>query len=455
MLHKIGTFNSLVDLIVLFEGYFHVPKKVYDEILKDYYEIWRKVHTEGRKQMRVKTFPIKNYELDFSKTSFDFLNELDPKPSINVKFTLSDETFFDLLSPPANYPKNIGFMQIDLTSPKRVVIDLIEHELSHYVQDYIQKYRRIKKGEQNVNVYSPKMPIGGLPTKSIIDSQYTTQGYKIGSKQKRRAGHSLRPVEYYPDLLSAIRHLEYAFGMDNPDYSYDPEEPTKYETEKKQFFLNFLNKIKYGEKTGIPLPAHIFKTFKTISPEFYKRIVKIAYDAFVNKDPNLNVRELIKIENEIENIVPVAKKVQQNFNMLFNFYKDEMIYSDVYDFAKDFLQNYFEITDGSSATGESVISNIGSNDGVEGYSGKLPHKGKDVVAMFKRLKKYKDANNDIFTNVDRPKILYNGEEEYFQQKHIQPAYKSLFENLKDHYYNNAINDVSRENFKKWIDNFQF
>ena len=448
MLDKIRSFNSLVDLMVLCEGYFHVPKKVYDEILKDYYEIWKKVHTEDRKQMRVKTFPIKNYELDFSETSFDFLNELDPKPSINVKFTLSDESFFDLLKPPANYPKNIGFMQIDLTEPVRVVVDIIEHELSHYVQDYIQKYRRIKKGEQNVDVYSPKMTIGGLPTKSIIDSQYTTQGYKIGSKQQRRTSHSLRPVEYYPDLLSAIRHLEYAFAKDNPDYVFDPENSTKYEKEKKQFFLNFLNRIKYGKKTGIPLSASIFKQFKTISPEFYNRIVKIAYDAFVNKDPNLNVRELIRIENEIENLPKKEKKSNQYFFSVNNPYYSTIQSSDTSDVVND-VGTIFNIEDGYYVAGEEVLNNLGIYEKYNkidyNHQYNLPKKTNGIGKLFKTLKKYKDSNKYIFGDEWRYDI---------KESDYPKAYNALFEYFKK-IYMSAFSDKDKENFNQFLENLNF
>lgn len=457
MLDKIRSFNSLVDLLVLQEGYFHVPMSVLKNLLDDYYEIWRVVQSQNVKRITKKSFPIKDYDLDFSGTRFEFLNNLNPKPSIKVRYSNGGGSYF-LETPSkkykseADYLKNKGFMQIDLSDPYRVVIDLIEHEVLHYIQYYIQKYTRIKKGEKEPMFLNPnKGSIGGLPSKKIIDDTYTLLGYSKGSKKIRKnIPHSMIPIEHYPDLLTAIRHMEFAFSEKNPDYEYDENNPTKWEKQKKQFFVDVLN-----GSIKVKLASSIFKNFKEISKQFYNHMVKVGYDAFVNKPPNFNARDLIKRGKEMESISPVTKKVQQNFNMLFNFYRDEMIYSDVYDFANDFLEKYFEITDGKSITGESVISNIGSLDVGESYSGRLPHKGKDVVAMFKRLKKYKDANSDIFTNVDRPTIFYNGEEEYFQKKHIQPAYKSLFENLKDHYYNNAIDDVSRENFKRWIDNFVF
>jgi hypothetical protein len=447
MLSEIKTFDGLFNFTIINEGYFHVPQKVYDEILKDYYEVWKKVHTEGRKLMREETFPVKKYELDFSGTSFDFLNELDPKPSVIVKFSLSDKSFFDLLSPPANYPKNIGFMQIDLKSPKRVVIDLIEHELSHYVQDYIQKYRRIKRGGQNVNVYSPKMPIGGLPPKSMIDSEYTTQGYKIGSKQKRRTRyHSLRPVEYYPDLLSAIRHLEYAFAKDNPDYFYNPKEPTKYETEKKQFFLNFLNKIKNGEKTGIPLSANIFKDFKKISPEFYKRIVKIAYDAFVNKDPNLNVRDLIKMEQDIENL---PKKINSYFfTPTSSYYYLKIETYDVSDVSND-VGSIFDIDDGYYIAGEEILNSLDVfekyNKREERHEYNLPKSTNAIIKLFKKLKKYKDSNRYIFGDDWKDKINEND---------YPKAYNALFEFFKKRYMK-VFSDKDKENFNQFLESLNF
>ena len=73
-----GKFNNLFNHIILSEGFFNVPDSVTSEIKKDFEDIIRFKDDE---------VPIKNYKLDFSNTKYEFLNELEPNPSVDVKFT--------------------------------------------------------------------------------------------------------------------------------------------------------------------------------------------------------------------------------------------------------------------------------------------------------------------------------------------------------------------------------
>ena len=60
MLDKIQSFNSLVDLIVLCEGYFNVPNSVLASIKSDFVDVIKYKDDELEK----------NYELDFSKNIY-------------------------------------------------------------------------------------------------------------------------------------------------------------------------------------------------------------------------------------------------------------------------------------------------------------------------------------------------------------------------------------------------
>ena len=317
MLNRIQTFNDLVDLIVLQEGYFHVPQKVYRHIIRDYYDILRVVKSQNIKRMTRESFPVKVYELDFSGTNFEFLNHLNPNdesfhispdwtPSIKVRYTSSGGSWYN--NSPRSFGEEskedrmlnrvgMGFIQIDLSDDIREVVDVIEHEILHYVQYLIKKRKKLSDN-------------GGLPPKEIIDDRYDSRGYKKGGKRMKRVKHSHRPIEYYPDLLSAIRQMEFAFSRYYPDYKYDWKKPTKWEKQKKQFFLGVLN--------GFPvsIATHVFKDFKKVSKEFYNHMVKVGYDAFVNKPPNLDMSEIRRIGSELG--LDVSDLPQANLEVINN-----------------------------------------------------------------------------------------------------------------------------------------
>ena len=279
----------LNEYVVLREGYFHVPKQVFQHILDDYYEVWRIVQSNGIDNITPESLPTKDFDLDFSGTNFEFLNTLDPKPSIRVRYALGGGSYFSLipskkLKSDPSYKKNKGFIQIDLSNPYRVVIDIIEHEISHYIQDYIKKYTRIKRGEIDPIYSTTKGSLGGLPPNKILDKHEVPMD----------SDHSLIPTEYYPDLLSSIRQMEFDFSRYYPDYEYDENFPTKWEKEKKKFFSDVLK-----GNIKVPIASSVFKVFKTISKRFYNHMIKIAYDAFINRHPNLNVRELKRIGSEL------------------------------------------------------------------------------------------------------------------------------------------------------------
>jgi predicted SprT family Zn-dependent metalloprotease len=482
MLEEIGTFNSLVDLLVLNEGYFHVPISVLKNLLEDYYEIWRVVQSQNIKRMTPQSFSTKDYDLDFSGTRFEFLNNLDPKPSIRVRYTKSGGSYFSIVSSrklktEPDYSKNKGFMQIDLSDPYRVVIDILEHEVLHYIQYYIQKYTRIKKGEIDPIFDRTKGSVGGLPPKKIIDNRYTTSGYSKDSNQTRRTKHSLRPIEYYPDLLSSIRQMEFDFSRYYPDYEYDENNPTKWEKEKKQFFVDVLK-----GNVKVSIASNTFKEFKTVSKQFYNHMVKVAYDAFVNKPPNLNINELKRVGNELglgyrtskkeisdikrkEEIPYGFQQIKTNDNKMFedSLGKDmrELYYADFFDWQMGNDPNEFsynnilrivkhlglfynirnkniQLTPSSVAISKKInITFPTTQDGVEN--------------IFKRLKEYKDIDKDIF-NSWRGDVKVGRLKEEDRQK----AYQSIYNYLVNMYLKKGKpNEYTKKEFLEFLEKLNF
>jgi len=500
MLGKIKTFNDLVDLIVLQEGYFHVPKKVYQHIIDDYFEVLKRVKSKKTKRMRIESFPAKVYELDFSGTNFEFLNHLDPNdelfnispdwtPSIMVRYTKSGGSSYtsDYQDWGGNREKNrehMVYIQIDLSDKIRKVVDTIEHEISHYVQDLI----KIRKKLSN---------IGGLPPKEIIDNRYDIDGYLKGGKGISRTRHSHRPTEYYPDLLSSIRQMEYAFSRYYPEYRYDWKKPTKWEKEKKQFFLNVIN-----DKIDVPIATPVFKDFKKISKEFYNHIVIVGYDAFVNKPPNLDMSEIRRIGSELGldvsdlpkanleviNNPPKPKDDSQGYNFQEIKTNDRKMFED--SLGKDIeglhYFNYFRIqsddpNEFSFANIRYILNGIGiwykeRNQTIEieepnsftktgriktlvtsvRLSFSLPTQKDGVELLFKDLKEKKDSNANIFeTKSWRPDQLF-GKVGRLKEEDRQKAYQSLYNYFVNMYLKKGKpNEYTKKTFLEFLENLNF
>lgn len=490
MLGEIRSFNSLVDLLVLQEGYFHVPISVLRNLLDDYYEIWRVVQSKKTKRITTQSFPIKDYDLDFSGTRFEFLNNLNPKPSIRVRYSKGGDSYFSLLpdiehKTTPDYLKNRGFMHISLQDPYRVVIDILEHEVLHYIQDYIQKYIRIKQGAKEPIFFNQnKSSKGGLPPKKIIDDRYTISGYAKGSKKIRRASHSLRPIEYYPDLLSSIRHMEFDFSRYYPDYEYDENNPTKWEKEKKQFFVDVLK-----GNVRVDIANDVFEEFKTISKQFYNHMVKVAYDAFVNKPPNLNINELKRVGNEVGLGYMASKKefkeiekeeekteeeIKKEQELTYNFKKirtnDRKMFEDSLgkDIGSLYYSDYFqkEGNDPNEFSFQNMRRIINTLLFIPYKIPKeihqqyrifatinitLPTRQTDIENLFERLKSYKDKNEDIF-NSWRTDIKVGRLKEEDRQK----AYQSIYNYLVNMYLKKGKpNEYTKKVFLDFLEKLNF
>jgi len=285
------------------EGYFHVPQKVFQSLINAYYKAYEKFRVEGIKRVTEKNFPSERFYIDFSDSRYEFLNKLNPKPSIVLSFTAQkDNSFFD---PSGIQNTNECAVTIDLQQNKRAVYDVIEHEMLHFVQELVRNYKRKLlhkklriaqdardwKEASRISKAIAKMEMGGLPSEKYIASGVSTVGYKVGGKKTRRVQHSKRPIEYYPDLLSAIRALHNDYYQESSsDEGWEIRKNS--ELLKKKFFVKFMNDVNNDDKKG--LARYIFSKFKEMDPEFYKKMLAIAYDAFVNKDANFDPVDIKK-----------------------------------------------------------------------------------------------------------------------------------------------------------------
>ena len=138
------------------------------------------------------------------------------------------------------------------------------------------------------------------PAAEIHGSSQTKEGIL-----RKRFRHAFRPIEYYPNIVSSVRELHNLFH-ERFTMIRDWSTFSKWEKPKRKFFKKFLdlvNEVEVEESfTKLfenSVALHIFKDYKKLSPEFYERMLKILYKAFVNEDRNFDPK---KIKDELMSI---------------------------------------------------------------------------------------------------------------------------------------------------------
>ena len=274
---------------IIEEGYFHVPESILKPIKDFYIENYKQYLENGKGKISRRLYPPKHFELDFSGTRFEKLN--DRKPSIVVYITSKRSYYYDynhdMIDTMFLYNQGNIYLQLNPNVVSQVLNNTIEHEVMHYIQSLMERMHK-KAG-------------GGYPNRRLWRKDVDEHGRRISGTGRTRVSHSLRPVEYYPDLLTAIRTLFSDYHKMITHYpNYD--ELLNNTENKKEFFSAFLHGVNnpdYGNDKRTDyfnksLTVDIFRDFKKISPEFYKKILKIAYDAFINRESNFDPKEIEK-----------------------------------------------------------------------------------------------------------------------------------------------------------------
>jgi len=283
----------------ILESFFSVPEELYKEIKDDVYKNIEIIRKEGRSRYLQK----KEYKIDFTGTQWEFLNDLNETFYVNVEFSLNDKGFY------RDFNKTI---HLGLNNVDRIIMDVLEHEFSHYIQYRIADYKKFVK-----KIFPSS--IGGLPPKKYANlDNVTVSGYKKGSTKTRRIPHAHRPIEIYPDILSSVRSLQYQFQEKYPEYDPSKDfgnehlkisQTNDWEKKKKEFFVEFLKALDLKKSFGhFGLASYIFKSFKKKSPEVYNFAKKKAYEGFMNYTDNFNKSTHKGKINEIQDRVETSKK---------------------------------------------------------------------------------------------------------------------------------------------------
>lgn len=208
---------------LLNEG-FELPFRV----IKDIYEYYRDSYEKYRLKPRVKIEP-KYFDLDFTGTRYEFLNDLNPRVLVELKASLPGGYAGLYLS--SQLKVKLEKNGLVVTAKIQLALSsfmggpyIIEHELLHAVQDLI----RIKKGMK---------VIGGIPNMPLVKRVTDERGISIdGAKKVKRVKHGIRPIEYYTNLDSVIRSLQYKYVRMLLDSGKDIDLGVRDSEAKKEFF---------------------------------------------------------------------------------------------------------------------------------------------------------------------------------------------------------------------------
>jgi len=428
---------------------FQVPYNVMQPILDYYYESYKKLLEMGREKITTRLFPEKNFKLDFTGTRFEFLNKM--QPNVNIYFVNRDNYGYCGLF--SSYDKN-KINTMDRTNTGNITINFackfddmyygtIEHEVLHYIQYMIKKYKKLEKKRDK--------DYGGLPSKRLIPSGMDTRG----TKKRRRTHHEYRPIEYYTNLLSAIRSIELTYER---EMRKDPSTYEKYigDKEHKKEFLNHVLKAVRLNKGGSSDHYRTLSKIRGFSKELYQKYLQIIYKVFVEGEPTYNIPEIKKMMEELQQVRKKgseAKKERKQKIQSFSFYKDrEMGYLSwpSYDLGWKSMIGLDEKIkikiEAYAEWGEMLEYNLGFKH-VEKYGEthlKMPSTNSGIRNFFLNLKNLKEKYSPKSEKI--ADVFNLNEKNSFNEKEVVEIFDTAFKNFKREYMRSTPNEVDIENY---------
>jgi hypothetical protein len=388
----------LRDFVMLTEGYFHLPVESYREVYDYVTAAYKKYHLRGGK-VTVDQYPEKEFVLNLSGTRFKFLGDV----RFKLNFSGSDSYYYS----------NVNTVTIALKHTLRYVYDTLEHELLHVIQYAIMRYKKT---------------LGGLPGKKFLPNDISVLGYK-DNDPNRRVNHQFRPVEYYPNLLSAIREIQHNYvqslSLISNDSQLHNNSIINNVDNKKTYFKHVLSLISRKENHGFFFTAHSFLNAKKVSTEFFNHMVKIAYDAFVNRPINIHLMKSMDRVN-----ISVSDGTGE-----------EIIFRAIAPLKIPNTSSGELLGDKFNGDKNTVVNDIFDKIGLKAIDGAyyLPRNVKNIKFLFDGLMKLKKER--FQTEV----LLYTGEFE-FGNNYYRLIYDMLFDNLYKKYMS-AVDSTTKNDLE--------
>lgn len=420
----------LEEQIILNESLLEIPEKILKPIMDFYVESYKKYKSMDMKRVDSRSFPPKVFPLDFSGTRFEFLNKLNPKPSVKVYFKSGLSYYSDIDRESlehTTFKKNMPMISLDFNNFRQSMYHIVEHEIIHVVQNLIRKYKFEYKNIRGDDYF--RIKIGGLPSKHLIRGDVDMHGFR----NNRRVEHSQRPIEAYTDALSLVRQMQAA-------YQHESKENPK--IDKKEFFKKMLSEkgefhmtnikgddLNNREYHVVTVNTDILKSFRKVGGGFYRKMLTIIYNAFVNGNDKFSVDYIEDRKKEIDKLQDIAIEKKKSEGT----YKEKKILPEFYfnsddlrmgilDFCDEFLNDRFvaKYFNGFITLGEYLGKSLGIlKSGSEIV--KFPAKTENIIRLFKRIRR-KKKEKDIASS--RSKI---------EDSEIEQFYDSLFMKMKQYY----------------------
>lgn len=334
--------------LLITEGVIKIPYKVIEPIVNDYFNFFKNINLGKEKAIDKKY----TYTLDLSGTNYDFPNII---PKLNVTYKgirgkmiggyVDSETKIEFASSMIIITGNIILKKNlpSIISP----VELIEHEVLHFIQDIISIHMSYNKQIYKKNNERPEFS-GSGPRKLTQDlmKAHDIDFYGYDTRTGKIIAHEKRPTEFQTNLNSIIINIKRNFvnkflsGNLNPSYfSYDydivKDIKTREDFEKNKDaiieFINDQNKknkfIRDGITTKFLSLDFDLDKIKKFNKELYNWYLNEIYKNFVTKDIEKNqltqiVDEYFFNKNKLSDEDPyLANKI--NFQNFINFYRNE------------------------------------------------------------------------------------------------------------------------------------
>jgi hypothetical protein len=396
-----------------FELPFDSIRQIYDYYLDGY--------RQYLKSPRTKIEP-KIFDLNLQNTKYNFLQYLNPRIKVNLAGSLP-QAIGIYHGQYSEVGGSVGKISLSFSDFQNVNYGAIEHEVLHYVQSLIQRHARKRTKNKNPT-------LGGLPSPSIIKRIMKDRGINVkGEKEEKRTKHEYRPIEYYTNLNSLIRSLQYHYVSLGYKMNKDLEEWAKDSRSKMFFFNSLMSSARSLEKKSKNNP---FDTKDT--QEFGSKIYELGFDS-ETEGQNI-ISDLLKIKKLDESLYKIyIREIYKRFINNNNFVKDAIEVGKITDIGNKLKtekekgkQEKKEKQKEKEKTAESLDEKWKTSD----FSGRL-----DLDYEIDNLSNIADSN--LFgTNLEIAEnmlfsigIKQNGNNEYFSTSLNYKNLKKIFDKIKE------------------------
>lgn len=408
------------------------------DTLKDIYEFYLDSYKKYLKAPRTKIEP-KVFDLNLQNTRYNFLQPLNPKIKVIPQGSLGGYSGL--------YRNNSGIIELALSDFEHVTYNTIEHEVLHYLQELIRTHAETKP--------SRKKPMhGGLPKPTIVKRIMKEKGISVqGKKTYKRTKHEHRPIEFYTNLNSLIRGLQYYyvtlgielekgvinnrkflnFNLQDVDQNLKIKDWVKDTENKKKFLKKLVDRDDYVVSD--------LKKIKSLDQELYQVYIREITKKFINNDDFLDhmlqihhhvqqgqeLKDLKKKEKAEKQIKARERLLKQATTKIGEEWTEADFAGRITIQSLD-LSDYSNIEDNgysNSEIAEEMFQEIGLKLNTDNDTVKFAITAKNLQKIFGKIKKLKEANQSKIGSIRLPANAIRCNLDYMAQELAKEIAKNL------------------------------